>query len=88
MRGFYRGFFSAFPGSQLSFDDVFGDDDRLACRFVVRATHGGEFQGIAATGRQIVLPGITILRFRDGVCVERWSQADFLWLLTQLGAMP
>ncbi len=56
-RGFYRGFFSAFPGSRLSFDDVFGDDDRLACRFVVRATHGGEFQGIAATGRQIGAAG-------------------------------
>jgi hypothetical protein len=36
----------------------------------------------------MALPGITILRFAGGRCVERWSQADFLYLLQQLGAFP
>jgi hypothetical protein len=34
------------------------------------------------------MPGITILRFDAGRCVERWSQADFLGLLGQLGVLP
>ena len=50
--------------------------------------HGGPFQGMPATGKPFTLPGITILRFADGGCCERWSQADFIGLLQQLGALP
>ncbi len=31
---------------------------------------------------------MTILHFRDERCIERWSQADMLGLLVQLGAVP
>lgn len=34
------------------------------------------------------MTGITILRFEGGKCVERWSQADFLGLMRQLGVIP
>lgn len=85
---FYEEFWRAFPGSQLIFEDVISAEDKLACRFVIRAKHGGLFQGLPATGREIVMPGITILRFSNGRCVERWSQVDALGLLVQLGAFP
>lgn len=62
--------------------------DRVACRFMVSGMHRGPFRGMPATNKPFSLPGITILRFADGRCVERWSQADFLSLLQQLGAMP
>jgi predicted ester cyclase len=48
----------------------------------------GAFQGIAATGTQINVPGITILEFRDGRCFRRWSYTDSVGLLQQLGAFP
>ena len=44
--------------------------------------------GVPATGHEIVLPGITILRFGGDRVIERWSQADMLGLLVQLGAVP
>lgn len=88
IRQFYQGFWLAFPGSRLVFEDVFATEDRVACRFVVHASHNGDFQGMPPTGKQIILPGITILRFAEGKCVERWSQADFLGLLQQLDALP
>jgi predicted ester cyclase len=88
VRRFYEEFWSAFPGSQLIFEDLISAQDKLVCRFVIRAKHGGPFQGLAATGREIVMRGITILRFSDGRCVERWSQVDALGLLMQLGALP
>ena len=88
IEAFYRAFWAAFPNSRLVFEDVLADGERVACRFRVEAKHEGEFQGLAATGREISLAGITILRFEQGQCVERWSQADFLGLLTQLGALP
>jgi predicted ester cyclase len=88
VRAFYQTFFSAFPGSQLSFEDILSDGDKVAVRFTVRGAHRGEFQGMAPTGKAFSVGGITILRFEDGRCIERWSQADFLGLLQQLGAAP
>ena len=87
VRRFYEAFRTSFPGAQLYFEDVFVSGDRLACRFRVEAEHKGTFQGLAPTGRKVTLPGITILRFENGKCVERWSHADFLGLLAQLGAI-
>lgn len=86
--GFYQGFFAAFPGARLQFDDIFADGDKVACRFAVLGKHEGPFQGMPPTHKTFELPGITILRFSGDKCVERWSQADFLSLLQQLGAMP
>jgi steroid delta-isomerase-like uncharacterized protein len=88
IRQFYEAFWTGFPASHLEFEDVFAAGDRVACRYVLRGTHAGAFQGIPATDRSVTMPGITILRFAAGRCVERWSQADFLGLLGQLGVLP
>lgn len=89
VRAFYQQFWAAFPGSTLLFHDVAeAGSDQVLCRFEVQGIHAGPFQGAPASGRAFVLPGITILRFADGRCVERWSQADFLGLMLQLGLLP
>ena len=85
---FYEEFWKAFPGSQLIFEDIISSEDKVVCRFVIEATHAGTFQGLPATGKKIAMPGMTILRFAEAKCVERWSQADSLGLLVQLGALP
>ena len=36
----------------------------------------------------ITLPGITILHFGGDRCIERFSQADMLGVLIQIGAVP
>ena len=87
IRQFYQQLWIAFPDGTVTPEDWMEDGDRIALRFTYRGTHQGEFQGIPATGRQFTMPGITILRFENGRCVERWSQADFLGLLQQLGAI-
>jgi hypothetical protein len=40
---FYEEFWNAFLGSQLVFDDIISAGDKLVCRFVIEATHGGPF---------------------------------------------
>jgi predicted ester cyclase len=50
--------------------------------------HVGEFMGVPATGTEIALPGITILHFRGDRVIERFSSADMLGLLVQIGAVP
>jgi predicted ester cyclase len=88
VREFYGAIFSAFEGVRLEFGDVFSAGDKLCSRFTMTGVHTGEFMGVPATGRSIALPGITVLHFRDSRCVERWSSADMLGLLVQLGAVP
>ncbi len=87
IKQFYYNFWEAFPDSCLVLEDVLAEGDEVAARYVVHGTHQGEFMGIAPTGKQITRAGITILHFRNGKCVERWSQADTLGMLRQLGAI-
>ena len=42
--------------------------------------------GVPASGTAITLPGITILHFRSGRVIERFSQADMLGLLRAVPA--
>jgi predicted ester cyclase len=88
IRRFYEGIWLAFPDARVETHEMIGEGDFLAMRFTMHATHLGPFQDLPATGRPIALAGITLLRFAHGQCVERWSQADFLGLLVQLGALP
>ena len=88
VRTFYQGIFRAFPGSTLSIHETLTDGDRLSCRFTLTGRHESEFLGVPATGTAVALPGITILHFRAGRCVQRWSSADMLGLLVQIGAVP
>ena len=88
IRRYYQAFWAAFPGSRLVFEDVFASGQKVACRFLVQGEHRGAFQGIAPTGAQIHVPGVTILEFRNGRCIRRWSYTDAVGLLQQLGALP
>lgn len=88
IKQFYAQFWTAFPDSKIEVEDLIEDDDKIVCRFVVNATHNGDFMGVPPTGKPVAVPGITILRFADGKCVERWSQADWLSVMMQIGAIP
>ncbi|GEL23100.1 hypothetical protein PSU4_20540 [Pseudonocardia sulfidoxydans NBRC 16205] len=88
VRAFYEALTAAFPGSRIELHDTFGSGDRIVSRFTLSGTHDGEFMGVPATGNPIAMNGITILRMRDGVCLERWTSTDLLSVLVQIGAMP
>ena len=88
VRGFYAEIFSAFDTPELSFEEVLWDGDVCAIRFAMTGRHVQEFMGVPATGTPITLPGITILHFRGERVIERFSQADMLGLLVQVGAVP
>jgi predicted ester cyclase len=85
-RAFHQDVLAAFPGAQARVLERAEAGDRLAVRLVLEVEHRGEFMGLAPTGRRAALAITTILRFAGGRCVERWSTADMLGLLLQLGA--
>ncbi len=88
VRAFYDAIFAAFPDCRVDTRDLFVEGDHLTWRFGFSGTHEGDFMGVPASGRPFDIDGITILRFGDRRCVERWSVADFLTLMMQIGALP
>jgi predicted ester cyclase len=78
------------PNPQLDFYETVADEKFYSCRFTMSGCHRGAFLGAQATGKPYVLSGITIMRFTEDrkTVVERWSLADMLGLLTQIGAVP
>ncbi len=87
-RAFYETILRAFDAPGLTFDEVLWAGDACAIRFTMTGRHVAEFMGVPATGAEIVLPGITVLHFEGDRVVERFSQADMLGLLVQIGAVP
>ena len=83
----YRSLWSAFPDLQLTLGNIVAEDDCVANNFNLQGTHLGEFLGVPATGRTVTFAGVTILKFKDAKCVERWSQSDVLGILRQIGGM-
>jgi steroid delta-isomerase-like uncharacterized protein len=88
VRGFYEAIFRAFDSPKLEFHDTLWDRDACTIRFTMTGRHVADFMGVPATGVEIMLPGITILYFRADRVIERFSQADMLGLLVQIGAVP
>ncbi|MEV0177841.1 ester cyclase [Streptomyces sp. NPDC050625] len=69
-------------------EDVLAQGDRACARWTWNATHKGDFLGIAPTGRQVAMTGMTLFRFGDnGKIAETWWQHDQLGLMQQLGAL-
>jgi predicted ester cyclase len=50
--------------------------------------HTGEFLGIAPTGKDVQMSGISIHRVAGGKLVEHWGQIDAFGLFMQMGSMP
>ncbi|MFR9789540.1 ester cyclase [Streptomyces sp. MB22_4] len=86
-RAEYRMWRAAFD-SDFTVEDVLAQEDRACARWTWRATHTGDFLGIAPTGRRVTMTGMTLFRFApDGKIAETWWQHDQLGLMQQLGAL-
>jgi predicted ester cyclase len=85
---FLWSFFSAFPDSRWTIDEMIAEGDRVATKKTFTGTHTGDLGEIPPTGKSVTLQYVDILRLRDGKIVEHWLSMDQLSLLQQLGAMP
>jgi steroid delta-isomerase-like uncharacterized protein len=77
--GFTRGalwFRKGFPDFAVEVMDVLSDNGRAAMRFVARGTHHQSLFGEPPTLRPVVLDGITMYRFEDGLIAEDWEMMD------------
>jgi steroid delta-isomerase-like uncharacterized protein len=79
---------TAFPDLRLTVEDLIADGETVVARWSCRGAHNGDLNGIAPTGKQFVLSGVSIVRFASGKMVEGWINWDALGLMQQLGVVP
>jgi steroid delta-isomerase-like uncharacterized protein len=73
-----------FANMIVSVNDQLADGDRVTTRWTATAHHTGDFAGIPATGRDVLLSGIDIHRLDGDRIVELWEQLDLASLVAQL----
>jgi steroid delta-isomerase-like uncharacterized protein len=83
-----RGYRTAFPDLRITIEEQIADDQGVATRWSAKGTHEGELMGMAPTGKQATVTGITIDRIVDGRIAESWTNWDTLGMLQQLGVVP
>jgi steroid delta-isomerase-like uncharacterized protein len=81
------GYRAAFPDMRLTIEDEIAEGDKVVTRWTGRGTHAGDFFGIAPTGKETTVTGVTIDRLIDGKIVESWTNWDTFGLLQQLGVI-
>src|SRR5918912_336768 len=88
VKQFVNTYRSAFPDGHATVEDLIAEGDKVAYRWTYRGTHHGELMGIAPTGKEVTITGITIDRISGGRIEEEWNNFDQLGMLQQLGAVP
>lgn len=80
----HRRFRAAFPDYRLTIEEIVAEGDAVALRATVRATHRGEFEGVAPTNKPVTWAEHHMGRIVDGR-VEDWNYlGDDLHRLRQL----
>jgi len=76
VRQFYAGLAAAFEDAHFEIDYIIAARSRVVIRYTFHGIHRAGFLGRAASGRRVEANGATILRLKNGRCVERWSDLD------------
>ena len=79
---------TAFPDIHYDIIDMFGEGDKLAVRYRMRATFKGELMGIPPTGNKLDLDQAFLYRFKDGKEIETMPFSDMLTMFQQMGVKP
>jgi steroid delta-isomerase-like uncharacterized protein len=79
---------NAFPDIRFTVEDMIAEGETVVARWSCRGTHKGDLNGIAPTGKQFNITGVSIARFTNGKMSEGFVNSDVLGLMQQLGAVP
>jgi steroid delta-isomerase-like uncharacterized protein len=86
---FFRMYRAAFPNLRFVIEDVLASGDKVVTRARATGTHQGELMGIPATGKDVDVQLVDIMRFNeDGLVAEHWGVVDMLAMMQQLGVVP
>ena len=79
---------AGFPDLQWSTENMVVEGDKAAVHWKGQGTHKGQFWGIAPTGKQVTMAGISIIRVTRGKVAEDVAYMNTLEMMQELGAIP
>ncbi len=89
VKEFFRMYIAAFPNLRMDAEDVLTSGDKVVARVRCTGTNDGAFMGMPATGKNVDVQCIDIVRFGDdGLAHEHWGVFDVMSMMQQLGAVP
>ena len=87
-RAMYANYVNGFSNIKFTIVDVFGQGDKLVKHWDFKGRHTGTFFGIPATGKDVEVEGVTLVRMQDGKIAEEQDFFDNLSFMQQLGLIP
>ena len=75
-----------FPDIKVDILDQVAEGDRVTTRKALRGRHTGEFMGVPATGKEVSIKVIDIIRLRDGKYAEHWGLSNLMEVVQELRA--
>ena len=78
---------NAFPDVSVEREFYIVEGDIFMERANAVATHKGELMGIAPTGNRVTWTELHAYRVQQGQITEVWTEANFLGIMTQIGAV-
>jgi predicted ester cyclase len=76
-----------FPDVTSTIEDLIAEGDKVVARWRSRATHRGDYMGIAPSGKEVEFTGISFYRIEGNKIAESWSVEDQFGLMRQIGAV-
>jgi steroid delta-isomerase-like uncharacterized protein len=67
---------SAFPDMKVTILEEFGDQNKMAIRWTLKATHEKDFADFPATHKKFETQGVEILHFEGDKIKEAWTISD------------
>ncbi len=77
----------AFPDIHVTIEDAFATEDKVAARWSATMTHRGDHLGLPASGKQVRITGISLVKIANGKIVAGWDNWDQLTMMREIGAI-
>jgi len=74
----------AFPDLKVVIHDQVAEGDKVTTRKSFYATHTGDFFGVPASNKSVVMDVIDILKLKDGKFTEHWGILDMQNVMAQI----
>jgi steroid delta-isomerase-like uncharacterized protein len=79
---------AAYSDARITVDEQIAEGDKVATRWTGRGTHDGDLMGVAPTGKQVTVSGLTLSRLANGKVVEEYTNWDTFGMMQKLGVVP
>ena len=76
-----------YPDMVITVDGQVAEEDMVVTWWTMRGTHSGDWGGVRATHKPILLSGVNIQKIRNGRIVEHFGGSNSLEALMELGVV-